>query len=67
MTCASTHELQQLGNPTDFTHTVALDRAVSGPDVIKTFFMLNSAEHEICPAYKSLITNNCQFFFAKCS
>ena len=31
----------------------------------KTFFMLNSAEHEICPADKSQITNNCNFFLAK--
>ena len=31
----------------------------------KTFFMLNSAEHEICPAYKSHITNNCKFYLAK--
>ena len=27
----------------------------------KTFFMLNSTEHEICPANKSQITNNCKF------
>ena len=31
----------------------------------KTFFMLNSAEHEICHANKSQITNNCTFFLAK--
>ena len=31
----------------------------------KTFFMLNSAEHEICPANKSQITDNCKFFHAK--
>ena len=30
----------------------------------KTFFMLHSAEHEICPANKSQITNNCNFFSA---
>ena len=30
-----------------------------------TFFLLNSAEHEICPANKSQITNNCKFFLAK--
>ena len=30
-----------------------------------TFFMLNSAEHEICPASKSQITNNSKFFLAK--
>ena len=30
----------------------------------KTFFMFNSAEHEICPANKSKITNDCKFFFA---
>ena len=27
--------------------------------------MLNSAEHEICPANKSQITNNCKFFLPK--
>ena len=27
--------------------------------------MLNSAEHEICPANKSQITDNCKFFLAK--
>ena len=31
----------------------------------KTFFMLNSAEHEICPANKSHITNNCKFFLSE--
>ena len=31
----------------------------------KTFFMLNSAKHEICAANKSQITNNCKFFLAK--
>ena len=28
----------------------------------KTIFMLNSAEHEIFPANKSQIANNCKFF-----
>ena len=27
--------------------------------------MLKSPEHEICPANKSQITNNCEFFLAK--
>ena len=27
------------------------------------FFILNSAEHEICPTNKSQITKNCEFFF----
>ena len=31
----------------------------------KTFFMLNSAEHEIFQTNKSQITNNCKFFLAK--
>ena len=31
----------------------------------KTFFMLNSAENEICSAYKKLNTNNLNFFPAK--
>ena len=31
----------------------------------KTFFMVDSAEHEICSAYKSQITNNCKLFLAK--
>ena len=30
-----------------------------------TFFMLNLAEHEISPANKPKITNNCNFFVAK--
>ena len=33
---------------------------------LQTLFMLNSAEHEIFPANKSQITNNCKFFSAKC-
>ena len=37
----------------------------SGPEVIKLFFMLNSAEHEIFHAYKSQIANNAKFFIAK--
>ena len=35
------------------------------PRGYKTFFMLNLAEHEICPANISQITNNCKFFLAK--
>ena len=35
------------------------------PQDHKTFFMLNSAEHEICPANKSQIANNCKLFLAK--
>ena len=31
----------------------------------KTFFMLNSAEHETCPANNSQITSICKFFLAK--
>ena len=34
------------------------------PRGYKHFFMLNSAEHEICHANKSQITNNCKFFLA---
>ena len=30
----------------------------TGPDVIKLFFMLNSAEHEICPANELLTIAN---------
>ena len=32
------------------------------PRGYKTIFMLNSAEHEICPANKDQITDNCNFF-----
>ena len=32
-----------------------------------TFFLLKSAEHEISPANKSQITNNCKCFPAKLS
>ena len=35
------------------------------PRGYKHFFMLNSAEHGICHANKSQITNNCKFFLAK--
>ena len=35
------------------------------PRGYKTFFMFNSAKHEICPANKSQITDNCKFFLAK--
>ena len=35
------------------------------PRGYKTFFMLNSTEHKICPANKSQITNNAKFFLAK--
>ena len=36
-----------------------------GPRGCKAFFMLNSAEHENCPANKSQIINNCKLFLAK--
>ena len=35
------------------------------PQGYKTFFMLNSAEHEIFHANKSQSTNNAKFFLAK--
>ena len=35
------------------------------PRGYKTSFMLNSAEHVICHAYISQITNNCKLFIAK--
>ena len=37
----------------------------SRPRDYKTFFMLNSAEHEICPANKSQLTNNGKSFLVK--
>ena len=36
-----------------------------GLEVIKLFFMLNSAEHEICLAYKSHISSKFKFYFTK--
>ena len=46
---------------------ILLDRNISlkrtGPDIIN--FMLNSAEHVICPANKSQITNDFKSFLAK--
>ena len=33
-----------------------------GPEVIKVFFMLNSIEHGIFPAYKCENANNCWHF-----
>ena len=43
--------------------TYMLDCTFPGPEVI--FFMLNSAEHEVCPANEFQIVNNCKFFLAK--
>ena len=39
-----------------------LELVCTGPKVIKLFFMLNSAEDEMCPAYKPLVANNCYSF-----
>ena len=36
---------------------VSLHIRVAWPQGYKTFYMLNSAEYEICPANKSQITN----------
>ena len=36
---------------------------ISGPKIIKKI-VLNSAEHEICPAYRSQIINNSKLFLA---
>ena len=41
--------------------------AKAGPEVKKTFFMLNSAKHEICRTNKSQMTHNCKFFLVKYS
>ena len=38
------------------------DFSLFWPQGYKTLFVLNSAEHEICPANKSKITNNCNYF-----
>ena len=38
------------------------DSTPPGPKVKKLFFMLNSAENEICSAYKNLYTRNLIFF-----
>ena len=48
-----------------FTNDTAVRKKELGPEVIKRFFMLNSAEHKICPANKSQITYNCKFFLAE--
>ena len=60
---------------TNIAHTLArlylreLDQwqTVIRPRGYKKIFMLNSAEHEICPANKSQITNNGKFFHSKLS
>ena len=39
-------------------------RSLTRPRGYKTFFMLNSAEHEICLANKSQITDNSNIFLA---
>ena len=46
-------------------YLVTGDWSQSSPKVIKSFFMLNSAEHEISPANKFQTTNKCKFFPAK--
>ena len=43
----------------------AFEKQESKPRGYKTFFMLNTAEHEICPANKSQITINCKLPLAK--
>ena len=40
-------------------------RGILRPQGCKTFFMLNSAEHEICLANKSQIANSCKFVLAQ--
>ena len=47
------------------THVKIIIKLRNGPDVIKLFFMLNSAEYEIVYANKSQITNNVKLFLAK--
>ena len=47
------------------TIKVILSQLAIRPRGYKTFFMLNSAEHEIFPVNKSQVTNNCKFFLAK--
>ena len=50
------------------TYKVSLDRhggISTKPPGYKTFFMLNSAKHEICPANKPRITNNGKLFLAE--
>ena len=61
--------MSPLGKPLsdkDLYYTLLL-RWLIWPRGYKTFFVLNSAEHEIFPANKSQITNNCKFFLAKYS
>ena len=41
------------------------DSWLTRPKCYKTFFMLNLAKHEIFPANKSQITNNCKFCLAE--
>ena len=40
-------------------------KRVLGTRGYKHFFMLNSAEHELCHANKSQITNSCKFYLSK--
>ena len=44
---------------------ISLCELAGRPRGYNFFFMLNSTEHEILPADKSQITNNCKFFLAK--
>ena len=56
-----------LGLPCPLMESLDAVEQRSGPEIIKLFFMLNSAEHEIFFANKSQITYNCKFFLANYS
>ena len=49
------------------TFSLILLVSTSWPRGYKTFFVLDSAEHEICPANKSQTAYNCKFFLDKYS
>ena len=51
--------------PKGYSDQAAHPLSLIWPRGYKTFIMLNSAEHEICPANKSQIIYNCNFFLAK--
>ena len=57
-----------INNHGSYVAKLGLELVIPGSAVrtqgYKTFFMLNSAEDEICPANKSQITNNCKNFLA---
>ena len=63
--CEDTKEMSQSGNTANSRPPkegeIMNKYSQHRPRGYKTLFMLNSTEHENCPANKSQIINNCKF------